>query len=133
AAGVEAAAEQHAERHVADAPQRHGVVEGLPEPAPGVGGRAFPEGPRPLGEIPPPLLPDLPLLPDQIVSGEEPPDPLEGSALPGHVTEAEKLLPDAGIESRPDPRRQERLFLGGEAERAAVECIVKRLDPQPIA
>jgi hypothetical protein len=65
--------------------------------------------------------------------GEQPPHASEERLLPRHVAVGQELRHGGLVEPGPQPRREQRLDLGGEQQLALVDGVVERLDAQPVA
>ena len=131
-ARVDAAAEERADRHVADHPGPHGPPQLLKQPL-----LQRLRGPRVVvgeGHLPERLVgPDALAVDDQVVAGVVFLDALEHRPGRHHLAEGEEVVEGFLVELCTHPgQRQQRLDLGGEREEALLNGIVQRLDPDAV-
>ncbi len=133
-AGVDAARQEHAQRHVGDPPQSHRVLEQRPEgpgesAGVGLGQRAF------VGNFVVTIGPGRPVLDVHGVTGEQLGDVSVEGAVPGQVLQAEQLGQQRRVQlvAHVGVAQQHR-DLGGEDDPSAVVdgAQEQRLDAQPV-
>ena len=130
--GVEAAAEEGADRHIAGEMEGHGLAQQLVDLLEDLGLAGRHLGPE--AQVPVAPDPRGPVFPDQVVGGREGEDALVEGIRRLHEPEREVLVEREG--RHPGEARivrQQRLDLGGEREPAALLGVEQRLLPELVA